>query len=826
MIQNYLITALRNLTRNKVYALVNIGGLAVGLAASILILLFVTSELGYDKFWKNSDRVYRMHATMFRPGQAPSSTTLTPGPMMPLLKNSFPGEIEAATHFRYSRPSITKGELSFREQMIIADPGFTDVFELEMISGKATDAFADSNSLLLNEAQALRLFGTTSVMGEIVTIDQGSVGPIDYKVVGVMANLPETTHMNIPYLTFLDPSRFLDQPWVLEFWYAHNVWTYVKLADGVTQKAVEAGFPGFLDKHFDPGTTPGLKADIGTKASEMEALNLLPIQDIHLYSSTSPQLMTNGDHIQMKMLAGIATAILFIAMINFTNLTNARALRRLKEIVVRKVHGAMRVQLIFQFLGEAVGIAFLALLVALPLVEFSTPLFSELIGKEIALASLFEGNNLTSVLLIVLLTGLFGGLYPALILSSSRPTEILMGTRGGTTGTQPLITALTIIQYAASIALIIMTTIVASQTTYLIERDIGIKDKNTFMLLGTYTEEGQRVADTFYNEIGRLPGVVNHAGVNRMIPLRGGHNPTTEMTHDNKSYQVIVEQLLGNFNLLDVLGAKLMAGRMFSEDFRSDLPVRDSDGHISRGSVVTERTARAFGFSNPEDALNHIFSYDDGRGYSETMTIVGVVGDMNLRSARSAHENIIFKLYENVPSIDLIELTDANQAETIIEIEKIYTDLLPSQTFNAGMLDEEFRGFYADDERQARIFGYSALLSIFVSSVGLFGLAALTAENKIREIGVRKVFGAQVCDIARLMLWQFSKPVMLANLLGWPIAWYTMGEWLNNFVFRIDMPFLPYIMAGMIAIAIAWLTIGIHTYKVARTSPINALRCQ
>lgn len=824
MFQNYFMTATRNLLRNKVYALINICGLAIGLATCLLLLLYVSSEVGFDKNWTDSERIYRMESQFTMKGEAPFDTSYTPGPVMPLMQKDFDSQIEASSRFMASRFNVIYEDFNVRSDIIMSDPGFIDVFNIDMALGNAKDAFRDNNSIVISERQAERIFGSENPLEKIITIDMGSKGQVDFKVVGVMNNLTDKTHLEMEFLILLDPERFINNPWVLQWWQSHNIYSYMKLAEGVDPQVFEKDFPAFLDRHFDPMTTQGMDADPGTKASDVKTLNLIPLQDIYLYSSSIPQLKEGGDHIQIKILSSIAFAILFIAIINFTNLTNARALRRLKEIAIRKVQGAMRIQLMFQFIGEAIGVATLALLVALPLVELSAPLFSDLVGKEVIVSTLFSNSNLIYLSILIFFTGCLGGFYPALLLSKSRPSEILAGSKGGPTGGQKIRSFLVVTQFAVSIALTVMTLIVFAQTKYLQERDIGINTENRLIAIGMHTPAGQKIADAFSNQILDLPGVEGYGLSNRMIPINGGHNGPGTINHKEGSFKNTIENTIGDYSLLEVLGAELLAGRFFSEEFSADLKTTDENGNSTGGVIITDFTAKSYGFKNIDDAIGQILTLTRSEGITEKLTIVGVVKNMNLRSARRNSENLIFKVNKTDPSVLNIKLSGENNAETVQQIENIWNELLPEQPLISGMMDEQFRGFYADDEQQAKVFGYSALLSILISTIGLFGLAALTAESRTKEIGIRKVLGAQIWDIVKLMVWQFSKPVVLANLIGWPIAWFLMGDWLNGFVFRIDMTPIPFLLAGLGAAIVAWVTIGAHAWRVARANPINALR--
>jgi len=824
MFKNYWITAVRNLVRNKVYAIVNIGGLAIGLGTFLLIALFVGSELGFDKGWKDIDRLYRLEATISRPGQPVQITSLSSGALKPMLDKDFSDELVAASRVLSRRSNVTYEGVTTRQPIAFVDAEFSDIFNVEMQEGRLEDALKDNKSIAVSARQAKRMFGDETAIGKVITFVLGGMGSFDFKVAAVMKDLPEETHLTLDYLALLDPPSYADQPWVLENWYSHNVFLYVKLAEGTSEASFSASLPAFLDRNFNPATTAGMNFDASVKASDLRQITMMPVQDIYLYSNVRPQMKSGGDHQQIKILIAIAAAILLIAIVNFTNLTNARALRRLKEIAIRKVTGATKRQLMLQFLGEAVVVAFLGLLFALPIVELTVVPFGELIGKEIDVMALYQGSSPLMVFGIVLFTGCMGGIYPALVLSSSNPAAILGGSKGGPVAGRMVRAVLVVLQFSVSIALTVMTIVVLAQTKYVQERDIGIDAEDRYIMIGLHTEQGRAVGDTVVSRIQALPGVVAVGSSNRMIPIFGGHNPTADFKTDSGASQVVVEQIVGSYNLLKVLDAELVAGRFFSEDFRSDLSVKDDAGNISRGVIVTDYTVRAMGFSTNDAALGHSMTIPQDNGTLETLTIVGVVKDMNLRSARADRENLVFKLSDEGPEVLNVHLSAMGQTETLAEIEKIWNEHLPGQPLNAGMMDEQFRGFYANEDQQALVFGYSALLSILVATVGLFGLAALTAESKTREIGVRKVHGATIWALVRLMVWQFSKPVFYANLIGWPIAWFAMAEWLDGFVFRINLSPEPFLLAGIVAVFVAWLTVGFHAFTVARTNPVNALR--
>lgn len=819
MYKNYITTAFRNFLRHKLYSIINVGGLAIGLAAVILIFLFVKDELSYDDWWTDTDRLYKLETAHKQVEGNFPFRALSPGRLRDPLAENYQSEFEAIARIYQMSHVLRDGNDVFREDIWFADRQFFDIFNVEMISGNRETVFQDNASIIINQSMARKYFGDEDPVGEILVPSDGFTS---YKVVGVMKDLPEETHLDFEFIALFDPERHIDEPWMATFWLSSNAHTYVKLAEHASAEALEQSFPEFLTRNVVRSEHPGLNTD----PNDVFKMRLMPVTDIHLHSTGMFQMKQGGDIKVVYTFSLIAFLILFIASINFINLSTARASTRAREIALRKVVGANRKQLITQFLGEAALMVAIALLIALAIVEFALPWFNQFVAKLLSLE--YASDPLTGVmlfgLLVVVIIG--AGMLPAVQITRFRPATVLRANNSKTEGGTMMRVVLVTVQFAISICLIATTMIVYSQTEYAANKDLGFETENRIMLERLFYSDVEPYVETIQNEIDALPGVIDTVFSARTIPLQGFWDISIEKEGMATDQLSRIELVPGDHGFLNFYGVEPIAGRIFPEGLLADAatPSENGNGPILMNTVINRSAVSYLNFNSPEEAIGTSFSYQDFDQNSVQMTIVGVVEDLHLRTLRDEVEPQALHVNQNNRSVLNIRLSEHNQAETIAAINNIWRTHVPAIPISLTFLEEKLDRLYVTDENRGQMFGYFSLFAILVSSLGLFGLSAFTAEQRTKEIGVRKVYGANNSSIIKLLMWQFSKPVLVANLIAWPIAWFTMQEWLSGYAYRIDLNILPFLLAGSIALLIAWSTVSIHAWRVARTSPIHALR--
>lgn len=833
MLRNYLAVALRNLTANKLYSAINIGGLTVGLAACLLIVLFVRDERSYDRWIPHADRIVNVETTFKVPGRDQLAAAAAPGPLGPLLATEFSSDVERAVRLYEDDQPIRAGDRTFRGTTSYVDPGFFEVFDLPVVAGSRDAALADNASILLTETTARKFFGAEPAVGRTLTIGGDQV----FTVVGVLADLPRNTHLDIDAIARFDPGRYHDQPWVADSWTSVNTRTYLLLRSAGARARLAAAFPDFTDRHvkFDvPGVTE--------RPSTIIRFELMPILDIHLHG-TRLGYEHLGSFAAVVAFSGIALLILIIACINFVNLATARAMKRAREVAMRKVVGATRGQLVRQHLGEAVLTALIALALAIALVELALGPFNDFLHKELRLDLLGDPTLLATVVGLVIVVGAAGGLYPAIYLSRFRPAAVLKANQSSATGSSALRTGLVVFQFAISIALIVCTATIYSQTVYARTLDLGFQRDDRVVLQGLGDLEPAAVA-TLKRELAAVPGAAGVALSSDAPPLDSNNNtifyPTPVMNDD----RLLVETLRVDPDFFPVYGVTPLAGRLFSMDhpgdfqrggrgplnLRGDEPVPE---HEQQGVIVNRALVAKLGARRPEDVIGTVLYEVNNEGPLTPTTIVGVVDDLYLRSVRTAVTPMAYFAAPPGRAFNrlTIHVAPGRMREALRGIEGVWTRVAPAVPIRTAFVDADLAAQYDADEQRGQIFAGFAVFAVLIACLGLFGLASFSAERRTKEIGMRKVLGASVLDIVRLLVRQFSWPVLVANLVAWPVSFLVMREWLAGFRYRIELTDPRYLVgifggAALLALVIAWLTTAGHAYKVARGSPIRALRVE
>jgi putative ABC transport system permease protein len=829
MLQNYLTTGLRALNRNRVFAAINIFGLAIGMAACILLLLFVRYEMSYDQWLPGHENAYQVQS-FNRDRDTGRSTAMQMSAYVVgrSLAKDFP-EIEKVAYAGLGRPVIIQDGNASTGEVLMADPELLQILELPMIKGDRRTALKDLYGVVISASEAQRRFGHEDALGKTLSMVRNGI-TLDYRVTGVMRDIPKNSHFKAEMIVPFNRIAYGGQEAFFTTFGWNSGYNYLKLKPGTNAKALEARLPAW-EKRNIPRENFG-----GTTMTEGDNTDwrLTPVADIHLGPADGAGMTPSNSPKNIATFALIAILILGMACINFTNLATARAGQRAREVALRKVMGASRRQLIVQFLGESLVIAAISMVVALAMVELVLPLLSGFLDADLQLTYLGEGGILLPVIALVLTVGLAAGLYPAFVLSHFDPAPVLKSNRSGTDtqGSGRLRGALVVLQFAVSIGLVICTAVVAAQTIYARSADAGYNREGLLQITGIGRKQLEPVADSLVEAINHVPGVIaagrtsigvnTDSRINTRVQINGNPDPVA----------------MGFYNadpgFFAAMGVKPIAGRVLdAANPRDDIRVahRDDAGEAAlaasgTNTVVTVEGAKRLSFADPRDAVGKTIRaalVDDKYGLVP-VTIVGVVPDMRLRSIREPYEPLMF-FYDRSYMTELMVRMKAGEAGAVRDrVQAVWKRYAAQVPFEARFADEIVTRQYDADEARAKTFAAFAGLAIIVACLGLYGLAAFTAERRTREIGIRKVLGAKTGDIVRLLVWQFSRPVLLANIIAWPVAWWLMRGWLDTFDARIDLGLWWFIGAGALAAAIAAATIISHAARVARQSPALALR--
>ena len=799
MFQNYLTIAIRNLLRYPAYTLINIVGLAIGLAACMLILRYVWDELSYDRYHPHAERVYRVVDDIESAGQT-VQTAGSPLGWGPALKRDFP-EIELFARVRGTTSVwfIMHEEKRYYEKKVIwADAALLDMFSIPFVAGNPRTALTEPYTIVISEDMAFKYFGDEDPMGKVLRGDN----VWDFTVTGVMRNLPANSHLRPDMIMSLVTRNaiFTND---LDEWEMHeNRYTYIRLHENASPDDLEAQLPAFVERN---------KTGRFRDSSKVLRPSLQPLVDIHLHSHRDSELEPNGDIRYVALFMIIAFLIPIIACINFVNLATARSAMRAREVGVRKVMGANRPQLLGQFLGEAVVMAGLAMIVAVALVHLALPGVNVLAGKQLDFA-LSDGWVLGALIAGAIVIAMAAGSYPATYLSGFLPTDVLKGNlKSGTQG-MGLRRTLVVIQFVMSIFLLVSTAVIYDQLEYIQDMRLGFNKEHVMVI--PITGQAQREnTPVLRQRVAQLPGVVGIAttdGVPGELSPRIMAVRSDEMSPEDN---LIVSVFSSDDQFLEVMEIGLVAGRNFQAEWGRD---------TTMVVLLNETAARKLGWNAPPDAIGMLVEWIEYRGTKGRVR--GVVEDFHLQSIHEEIEPIVYIHYPIDFSDILIRIRPENVTDTITRIQEVWREVEPLYPLAYTFLDEDFDSLYRAERQLGTVFAVFAFLAIFVACLGLLGLASFSIQQRTREIGIRKVIGATVSDIVLLLSKDFMKYVLLANVIAWPLAYLSMAQWLQDYAYAAEINFVWFAAGGLVALAIAWLTIGAHALAAAGRNPVNALR--
>jgi len=803
MLINYIKIAFRNLLKHKFYTLINVMGLAVGLASCLLIFFWVQDELSNDSHYKHSDRIYRLYIDDHQ-GEVQANVQSM---LVPLLKAEFP-EIEQAGRYRkYGSALFSYGEKTYKEHAVAyADSTLMQVLGLNFLKGGA-EGLKEPNGIVISESAAEKIFGREEPIGKLLIMDQDK----SFLVNGIFQDLPENSHVNFSVFASI---QSMDEP-KYDSWSSFYSYVYVLLREGADPKAVEDKFPGIRRKYLGPLVeqwTGKSWDEILAGPNPDASYHLEAVRDIHLYSELDGP---GSDHAitMVYVFSSIAIIILLIACINYTNLATARSVERSKEVGIRKVLGAYRGQLYGQFIAESFILSFLALLLALFFVELSLPVFNDLVNKSLSPNYWAKWDFIVMMIGLIVIVSLLAGSYPAFYLSTLQPFAALKGGQENGMKGGRFRNILVVFQFSVSIFLIVGTVVIYKQLIHLQRSDSGFEKEQVLALQDAYAL-GQNL-HRFKEESSRhsLFKSVSNSGY---IPVE---NPFTHVAENG--YQVEGEerwQLLHDFvvdyDYLTTYSMEIAEGRFFSSDFATD----------STAVVINEAAVRAYRLENPIGKRIRGGNWTDPEiKHADFFPIIGVVKDFNFQSLKNKIDPMVMHLGDNRAMI-AFRMQENAAAEAIAYLQQKWNKMAPGQPFNYTFLDDQFDRLYKKEAQTGKILATFSGLAIFIACLGLFALAGFTAEQRKKEIGIRKVLGSSVASIVILLSKDFGKLILIAFVIACPISWWVMNDWLEGFAYRTSIGVGVFVIAAGLSFVVAWLTMSYHAIKAATDDPVNSIR--
>ncbi len=801
MLKNYFKVALRNIFRQKAYAFINISGLAIGICCCLLIVSYVLDELSYDNFHPDTEQTFRIALDRKFPDNQ-FMYARSPVPMGPTVAREIP-EVTAATRLFNTFGSLTfqYEDRYFDERNVIAvDSNFFDFFGVELLAGDPETALNDPNSLIITEAMATKYFGKEEALGKQLEIQ--NIGQM--MVRGVAREMPSNAHFHFDFLFSLNtmPGLYNNQ-----FWGGYTLYNYVKMAPESVAE-VENKLMPLLQRYMEPQiqSVLGISWQQYEEAGNAHHYFFQPVNDIHLHSALQWELEPNGSLSTVYLFAGISAFILLIACINFINLSTARSANRAKEVGMRKVLGAIKGQLVIQFLMESVLMCLLALVLAIGMTALILPFFNELSGKLIAMQDFLSPLVLLILISFALVLGIVAGLYPAVFLSAFKPVVVLKGRLKGGAKNSWLRNGLVIFQFAVSIVLVIGTMVIYQQLQFLNDKSLGF-DKDQLVVVeraGLLTNQ----STTFKNALLQNPDILEVTGTNSIPGRQITGGTFTDVTGD-ASDRFLMPNLTGDYDLINTMGLEMVEGRAFDRQIVTD----------STAVIINEAAARTFKWDNP---IGKQLQPINGPVFQ----VIGVVKDFHFESLHQEIRPLALfarDLDAQPANLMVVKLNTTNLSETLSFLDEQWRAFVPERPLAYRFVNEEFGALYEAEQQSGKIFTAFSALAIFIACLGAFGLAAFLATQRVKEIGVRKVLGASTMSIVGLLSKDFVKLILVANLVGWPLAYLGMQRWLESFAYAVGVDWLTFVLVALGSIGIALVTVSYHSIRAALNNPADTL---
>jgi len=810
MLRNYLKIALRNMAKHKVISFINLFGLTVGISCCLLIVTYIIHEVSYDKYNSKADRIYRVTRSF---NNKEGITSLHLGavapPFGPLLQNEFP-DIEKITRILAigTVPTRYEEKIFNEKDVFYSDENLFSIFDVPMLQGNPRTALSDPYSVILTEDVARKYFGNDDPMNKVIRLNN----QFNFKVTGIFKPFPDAAHLHprimLSFATLKDTAIYGERN-LQTNWGNNAFFTYLLFPPHYPVKNVEARFPAFLDKNMIYG-----KGE--PKSSHYTKLFLQRLTDIHLTSHLDEEIEENGDIKRVYIFSAIALFILLIACINYMNLSTARSALRAKEIGIRKTAGAERSEIIVQFLSESVMITALATVLAFGVTWLTLPALNAAIGQSLSIQSLYTLKVIIPLLLTPFVVGILSGIYPALFMSSFQPVQVLKGLFKAGNSSISFRKVLVVAQFSISIILIICTAIVFQQLHFMQEKSLGF-DKERIVTMG-YDGGLDKTYEAFRNDLRNSSSIKDIARSSR-IPsgrLLDEQGASTESGDSLRPVNADIKYVAADFDFVPTYGMHVLAGRNFSRDYGTD----------TSSFMLNAAAARALGLQQPEQAVGRNFEYGGVKG-----RVVGVLDDFHFESM---HQQIVPLVLVMAPDKSSgygynwlsVKITGNNITGGLAHLEKTWKKYLPQTPFEYTFLDEKFQQLYRSEQRQGTLFTTFSGIAIFIACLGLLGLSAFAISQRIKEIGVRKVLGASTTGIVTLLSKDFMKLVAIAAIIAFPVAWYAMHNWLTDFAYRISIQWWIFLVAGILASAVALITIGFQAIRAAMSPPVKSLRTE
>lgn len=798
MLRNYFKIAFRNILKHKFFAAINMLGMTIGITACLLIILYVTDELSYDRFHEKGKSIYRVGLYAKIAGQDIRTANTCP-PMAQALVAEIPDVAEATRiDFYADKTIIRNNDKVFTEEMVLyADSNFFTFFSFSLLEGDPLTVLTEPNAIVLTEQLAVKYFGTEQPVGKLLTLGNDNV---TYKVTGIAANCPSNSHIQFNALLSASSSEQLRS----DRWLNNFLYTYLVLHENGDLENIKSKFNELVLKYVGPEVERFMGVNMQQLSEQGGDYGYFTtkLTDIHLRSEARDEVTPGGNITYVYFFGAIAALIIVIACINFMNLSTARSAGRAKEVGLRKTLGSLRTQMIGQFLTESLLYSFVAVVLSVIACYSLLPYFNLLAGKEMNMDALLQPSFFIGIAALILFVGIIAGSYPAFYLTSFSAVEVLKGKIRAGMKSKGVRSTLVIFQFSISIFLIIFTAVVYQQLRFMQDRDMGIDKHNVIVLQNTDRLERNREA--FKETLAKQTGIVSTSYTNNTFP---GVNNTTVFKSTGGDQDHIMGVYFADYEHMDVMRFRLTAGRYFSRDFPSD----------STAILLNEAAVREFGFTDPlqEEIIQN------GQN-NQRFRVIGVFSDFNFETLRDQVRPLAIRL----GGIDnqLMVRYAGNSSETISLIENVWKQMAPSEPFEYTFLDENFDELFRSEQRMSAIFSVFSGLAIFVACLGLFALAAFTIEQRTKEIGIRKVMGASVINLTILLSREFTVLVLVAFIPAAVFGWWVVSTWLQGFAYRIEISPLIFVASGVIAVAIAWLTVGFQSVRAATSNPVNSLR--
>ncbi|MEP2025881.1 MAG: ABC transporter permease [Reichenbachiella sp.] len=805
MLKNFYLTAIRNLLKHKSYFLINICGLAIGIASFIFISLYILNELSYDKFHSQSENIYRVHVQGQMMGQG-MDMAATASPMAQALLSEYP-EVEKVTRIKESGAwFIGRGNKKFNEDgVLFADSTFFDVFDFKLLSGDEKTALINPRSIVLTESYAKKYFGDENPLGQKLTVEQDT---IFYTVTGVMADVPDHSHMQFDMMGSMSTYKF----WNNNQWVSHNHYTYITLHENTDVEAFEEKMQNLVYKYVGPQVEQflGTTMEAWESAGNSFGYYLMPLEDIYLYSNVDEEMQANSNISYIYIYSLIAIIILFIAIINFVNLATAQSSSRAKEVGIRKVVGSSKQRLVAQFIFESIVVSALATIIASLIVFLLTPSFNQLIGKEIAYSLTSSIWSVAILAGLAAAIGVLAGFYPSFVLAAFQPVHVLKGTMSAGAKSGWMRNILVVIQFTAAIVIIIGTMVVYNQIDFMLSKNLGFDKEQTLVI--RRSDVLRNNIENFKNDLLKNPNIKSVSN-SISIPGKSRYNNNAYQTEENPDSPYILYENRVSFGYAELMGLELVQGRFFSKDFPTD----------SSAVILNETAVKTIGYEEP---IGKRFVDQDRQGNIRYLTIIGVVKDYHIESLHKPIQPALLRImFGNQEGYAMVKLSNThNIRETIQFVENTWFDHSYNKPFQYFFFEDDYANLYRSESTTAQVFVVFAGLSIFIACLGLIGLVTYTASIRKKEIGIRKVLGASTGTLVKLLSNEIVKLIIISTLISWPLAYFATDYWLQNFADRLAISPWIYILSTFIVVFIGSLAISFQTIKASMSNPVDSLR--